>query len=86
MYEVHARQRRMPALLQAHGSWRSPTLQRHMLAPSHSHTHLETFETVQPVDVIFRQTPAFASEQRMNSQIAEPWSRRCDLADPHPQR
>ena len=57
-----------------------------MFASSHSHTDLQTFETIEPMDALAIDRPALSTQDDPDALGPKPRARHCDLADAQPER
>jgi len=58
-------------------------MQAQPLSPSHSHAHLQAFESIQAVLTLTIHFPALAVEQDVNAQISKPWATQRELPNAH---
>src|SRR5688572_2806247 len=76
--EIHT-----PGLIAATRRRHDPALQTEPLLAPCAHPHLQALESVQAMDALLVVRPAFPSQHDPDTDVAKPWPRLCDLADPH---
>ena len=60
-------------------------MQAQPLSPTHSHAHLQAFESIQAVHTLTIHFPALAVEQDVNAQISKPGATQRELPNAHTQ-
>ena len=80
MDEVHG-----PVLAAVRGHRHRPAMQTDALAPTHSHTNLESLQLVEPMHTVAANPPALPYEQDVQALVAETRSGRRQLPEPLPQ-